>query len=130
MGFVKGFEKFADIKASATKGILDTAKSFLGKAKQVGAGAYEGLKASGNAPLKQHLNPMNAYRTLSGAAKGQGGLGKAMSNAAGRAAMGEALGKAAPGIAATGAYAYGAKKLYDKTLGSEPTKELSQYGQY
>lgn len=39
----------------------------------------------------------------------------------------EALGKAAPSLAAAGAYTYGAKKVYDKTMGGGPTGDLS-YG--
>jgi len=109
--FISGFAKSA--------GTLDTAlKSarIIGKgAKDIGSGAMSGLKSSMKGTVGDALG-LKGLSHLSDAAKSQGLSG--LKNRTGRKAWGEAVGKAAPSLAAGTAYAVGAKKVYDKTLGS------------
>jgi hypothetical protein len=105
--FTTGFIK----AAASAKGVADTAKKLLTGAKEVGGGFMRGIQSAGDVALKKHLNPATAAAHLQEATKGT------LKSKAGRQQIGTALGKAAPSIAATGAYAYGAKKLYDKTMG-------------
>jgi len=121
--FVKGFEKTA-AGAAAAKGWGETLKRGLVGAKQMGGGFMKGLKASGDVALKEHLSPGTALKHIQDATKGT------LKTQRGRQQIGEALGKAAPSVAATGAYAYGAKKLYDKTLGNSDQKSYAPGGYY
>jgi len=120
MNFVGGFAKTA-AKASGWAG---TAKKVWEGAKDVAHGFRGGIESAGNVALKKHLNPMKAVGHLQDAAKA------GLKTQAGRKAVGTAIGKAAPSIAATGAAAYGAKKIYDKTLGSSGNGSYSQGGYY
>lgn len=118
MGFQAGFEKVAKGKAKAAKGFFDSVSRHLSHAGEVGSSAWQGLKNSGDVPLKKHLNPMSIVDNFEAVSKQHKGLANALGSKKGRAAFGQALGKSVPAIAATGTYAYGAKKLYDNTLGS------------
>jgi hypothetical protein len=116
MSFTSGFGKYAAAKPA--KGWMDTAKAVAGKAQEMGKGFVEGAGKSLDRPLKEHLNPMTAVKHVSDAAKGSGGYLKSLQTGKGRKAMGEALGKAAPGAVVAGGYLAAGKKVYDKTLGA------------
>jgi hypothetical protein len=126
MNFRAAFQKSAGGVSSAAKGALETTKRLAAGAKEVGSGAVEGLKKSMNVPLGKHLN-MSGVSHVTDAAKAHGGFLNSFKSRKGRAAMGEAMGKAAPSAAAGAGYLYGAKKVYDKTLGSSEKKNQSQY---
>jgi hypothetical protein len=115
--FISGFTKTAAAAGLLEKGLK--AARIAGKgALQVGGGILEGAKDSLKVPLGKHLNPLKGMGDISQAAKAQGGVMEAFKRKSGREEMGKAIGKAAPSLAAGAGYAYGAKKLYDKTLGS------------
>lgn len=113
--FIHGFEKTAAGrgKAKAAKGFLESASDFFG-------GAAKGLKSSGDVALKEHLKPTTAWKGVQEALDVKGGKNE-------WARRGIAIGKALPAAGVTGGYLYGAKKLYDKTLGSPDSNSQSQY---
>lgn len=85
-------------------------------------GAKAGLAESAKHTVGDTLKLKGIGQGYEHAAKN---LGKAKGLKDKSRVVGEALGKAAPSLAVGGAYAYGAKKLYDKTVGSN-----SHDGQY
>jgi hypothetical protein len=122
-GFAKGFQKVA-AGASLLEGAASAAKKIgIGAtrvAKGAVGGAGEAMKGTIGDALKlkglSHLS--DAYKT-----HGVGGL----KTKAGQKAWGEAIGKAAPSLAAGGAYAAAGKKIYDKTLGSNKDQASAGY---
>jgi len=113
-----------------TTGLLKTAAigDLVGKglniAKQVGKGTLEAGKAFGRGTVQsggQTIGNVLKGKEFSHITKGiesAGGLKKAITTAEGRKTFAEGLGKAAPSLAAGGAALMGAKKVYDKTLGT------------
>ena len=57
-------------------------------------------------------------------------MGKALSTPGGRKAVATGIGKAAPSLAVGAAGAVAAKKVYDKTLGSDNDKQNAGYYGY
>ena len=106
--FVIGFEKIAKGKPKDLWKVLSGAKD---KGILVAGGLKKGLKSSGNVALKDHLK-----------LEGLGDNLKQVWNSKYWQQKGQALGRAVPGLAAGGAYLYGAKKLYDATLGGSSDK--------
>lgn len=96
MSFVKGFEKTA-----ADPIIFSNIAKKLGK----------GLSESGSATIKDTLK-LKGLKHVSDAVKG--GVGKALTSQSGRERLAEGIGKAAPSIAAGGAYLTGLYKAYKK----------------
>jgi hypothetical protein len=117
MSFVKSMLKEAGIGPAAKRVAHEAwegAKSF-GK----------GLHSTGSHTLGDTLS-LKSLKHLSAAAES----GASVKTREGRMRLSEALGKSAPSLAVGGAYAYGAKKLYDKTLGSTPSYTDANYGGY
>ena len=124
--FTGGFYKTAAIADLARKA------SVIGRGVlQVGKGAVGGLKKSMGDTLGSTLNPLKGLSRgaseISEAAKQRGGYTKMLQSRSGRQIAGQAVGKALPSAAAATGYAYGAKKLYDKTLGSTDNTQGSYY---
>ena len=107
MSFLNGFSKVA--------GAMDEAATIV---KSLG----KGLKASGGSTVGDALK-LKGLGHISDAAKASGGWKNAVTTSAGRAAMGEAVGKAAPSIGALGAYGYAGKKAYNKLTGSSQPQQ-------
>lgn len=105
MSFVDGF-----LKIAAAEPINFT---------EVGKSLWKGLKSSGGSKVKEAINPLTIHKHLSEAAKKAGGWGKAFTSQAGRQHLAEGVGKAAPSLGMAGAYAYGAKKIYDKATAGQ-----------
>lgn len=124
MKILRTFEKSASFTGALKRGLV-MGKQLIRGGKNSG-GALRGIGQAGNDTLKSALNPMTGVRHLQDAAKAQGGFVKGFSSRQGRMAMGEALGRAAPSLAAGGAYAYGAKKVYDKTIGDARQEQPQQ----
>jgi hypothetical protein len=124
MNFTHGFSKVAKSKE---KGILDTAGKWLGKAKDVGGGLAGGAKESLKDSIEKHLG-LGGLKEIPNSVKQHGGVLNALKTKKGRGDLGRGIGKAAPSLAAGAAYTYGAKKVYDKTLGSQDgSKDQSNY---
>jgi len=119
-GFVAGFEKVA----ASTAGALATAKNVGKGALRVGKGALSGGKESLKGSIGDALK-MKGLSHLSDAYKAHGVSG--LKTRAGQKAWGEALGKAAPSLAAAGGYAAGAKKIYEKTMGGNSSQGQGVY---
>ena len=128
MKFIQGFHKTADA-ASAGKSALESAGKVLKGAKEMGGGAWEGLKKSMGGSVGRALAGKE-LKHLPAAAKAHGGYLNSLKTPKGRQAMGTAIGRAAPSLAAGGAYAVGAKKVYDKTLGSDNPNAVANAGYY
>lgn len=97
--------------------------STFSEAAEVTKSLAKGVQASGKSSVGDALK-LKGLSHISDAAKASGGWGKAFSTKGGRKAMAEGVGKAAPSIGVGGAYAAGAKKVYDKTT------ENQQQGYY
>lgn len=110
MSFTHGFEKHA------AEPIV-----FSGIGKAIG----KGLKAGGESTVKDAFK-LKGLKHIGDAVKSSGGVGKSFTTQKGREALAEGVGKAAPSIAAGGAYLGAAKKVYNKV--SE--KNQSQGGYY
>lgn len=89
--FIKGLKKSASVLSGLKSGLSQAAKSTVGDA----------LKLKG-------------LSHITNAIKSSGGLSSAVKSEAGRKALSEGVGKAAPSLAAATAYGVGAKKLYDR----------------
>jgi hypothetical protein len=111
MTFIHGISKVA----GALDGVARVAKRALVGGTQVAKGLGKGLSQAGAGTVGDALK----LKGLSGLGTAAAGVG----TGAGRKAFGQALGKAAPSIAAGAAYGYGAKKVYDKTLGAPNANE-------
>ena len=112
MKFAKGFHKSA---ASAGAAAINAAKAIGKGAVQVGKGIGEGGKEALKGTIGDAMN-LKGMKHLSDAYKSHGVAG--LKTPEGQKAWGSAIGKAAPSLAAGTGYAYGLKKVYDKTLGS------------
>lgn len=114
--FTSGFEKVAisgEAIAGAAKkvgkGALEVGKGILG-------GARESMKGSVGDALK-----MKGLKNISDAATQHGAAG--LKTPAGQKGWGQAIGKAAPSLAAGAGYGVAAKKVYDKAVGSDKTQQ-------
>lgn len=104
--------------ATGASGIMESAGKLLGKAKDIGHGAASGIAAGlKDVPkdtIGKHLNLEGRHHLYEGY-KAMQGAGNLKDKAH---AFAHGLGKAAPSLAAGAAYAYGAKKVYDKLVGN------------
>jgi hypothetical protein len=89
----------------------------------IGGALKKGLSHAGSSTVKGAFNPMTGAKHISEAVKGAGGVGKSFSTQKGREALAEGIGKAAPHIATTGGYLYGAKKVYNKMNESNSSQQ-------
>ena len=109
------------------KSIMDHIGEWAGKAKDVakggGKGFWEGASKSTGDTIGKHLK----LEGLKHIGEGYEAMGKAKGLEGKAKAFAHGLGKAAPSLAAGGAYLYGAKKVYDKTLGSDDSKVTNNY---
>lgn len=119
--FQKGFTK----TAASTEGVWNSIKRVGIGATRVAKGMGSGISSAGGQTVGDALR-LKGLSHLSDAYKSQNGL-KGLKTKAGQRAYGQALGKAAPSIAAAGAYGVGLKKLYDKTMGGSPDQNAAGY---
>jgi hypothetical protein len=75
--------------------------------------AKKGLSHAGGSTIKDALK-LKGLSHIGEAVKKSGGLGKSFTTQAGREALAEGVGKAAPSLGAAAAYGVGAKKVYNK----------------
>lgn len=116
--FIGGLEKVAKGKGGILAGIGKALKG----AKDVGVSAAKGTaEAAGTQTLSDVLK-LKGLKHL-------GDLkGVTLKTQKGRQALGKALGKATPSLAAGGAYLYGGKKLYDAaTTGGDSPQHQTYY---
>jgi hypothetical protein len=97
MSFTNGFAKTAGVEEVG----------------QVAGRLAKGLKSSGASTVGDALK-LKGLSHISKAVESSGGIGKSLTTKAGRGALAEGVGKAAPSIGALGAYGYAGKKVYDK----------------
>lgn len=111
MKFTEGFSKQA----------IDW-KSLSSHVGELGKALKSGVTQSGGQTVGSALK-LKGLSNIGEAAKKAGGWDKAFSTSEGRKHLAEGIGKAAPSLAAGTAYAVGAKKVYDKTLGGSGNQE-------
>jgi len=92
----------------------------------IGSSLWKGLKAGGGETIGSAMK-LEGLKHISDAVKKGKGIGETLKSPVHRELLAEAVGKAAPSIAAAGAYGYGGKKLYDKYKSPSTT---DQYGYY
>ena len=121
--FAEAFEKTSgEMMTSALKA---GGKLWRG-AKAVGGRLAQGVSESGGSTVSNALK-LQGLKHISDAITTAGGVGKSLSTAKGRGTLATGVGKAAPSLAALGAYGVGAKKIYDATLGGSGQKQPEYY---
>jgi hypothetical protein len=107
----------------------DAVKSVGSEAIDVAKRFGKGFTAAGGETFGSALK-LKGRKHLVDAAAAHGGLSNALKSKAGRADLAEAVGKASPTIGAAGGYAYGLKKVYDKTIGNDAPYMPNNYESY
>ena len=124
MTFLEAMEKQADWRSRATS----VAKGAWREGKSLARAGVAGLRRGGDATIGSALK-LKELGHIPAAVERAGGLEKSLRTRHGRARFLHGVAKAAPSLAAGTAYAVGAKKVYDKTLGGARTEEYN-YGEY